>query len=239
MIARAVLDLVFPRNCAGCGKPVGDEGLHTCWECLSALWSIQFPFCSLCGNPVFGTIDREYVCSLCCKNKVYFDRARSAAHYDGKLAIMLRAFKYAKATHLARDLAMILRGCVEVHYSLADIDGVLSVPLHHRKERERTYNQAQLLASELAMAIGKPLLRRCLVRSRATASQTELNAVNRRKNVHGAFETINDNWIQGRRLLLVDDIMTTGATANECARVLKEAGAVSVRIATVGRGMGY
>ena len=235
-IARGLLDLAFPRACAGCGGAVGSESTHICWNCLAQLWPIRFPYCSICGNPAAGVIEHDYVCSLCRGKKIFFDHARSAAHYDGKLADIIQAFKYDNATYLSRDLSTLLHACVMVHYVPSGIDSVLFVPLYHRKERERTYNQAKLLAGELALLLQKPLLRNCLVRRRETVSQTTLNSVKRRKNVEDAFETRNNSWIEGRRLLLVDDIMTTGATINECARVLKSAGAVSVCAVTVARG---
>ena len=139
--------------------------------------------------------------------------------------------------HLSVDLGMFLVACVRTHYSVGDIDAVLFVPLYRRRERERTYNQAGLLAAEVAAALDRPLLSRCLFRRRATRSQTELAANQRRQNVRGAFETANESWIEGRRLLLVDDVMTTGATVDECALVLKQAGAAGVRVATLARGV--
>jgi len=198
----SLLDLAFPRVCAGCGRRVELEGSHICWECLATLWPIGFPYCSLCGNPAAGSIERDYVCSLCKGKRVFFDCARSSAHYDGKLVSVVRSFKYDRATYLSRDLAMLLHACATVHYSPSDIDAVVFVPLHHRKERERTYNQAKLLARELAMLLQKPFASNCLVRHRDTLSQTSLNSIRRRRNVTGAFGTRNDSWIDGRRLLL-------------------------------------
>lgn len=235
-LAQAMLDMVYPRMCAGCGKPVGEESRHVCWECLASLWPVQFPFCKTCGNPVQGVITNEYSCALCRARERHFDHARSAVHYDGRIVPVLHAFKYGQAAHLARDLAGLLSICVSTHYKPADVDGVTFVPLHHRKERERTYNQSRLLAGDLASILGKPLLPQCLVRWRPTMTQTALTAVERRKNVQGAFRARNEKWIEGRRVLLVDDVMTTGATVDECAGVLKQAGAAEVRVVTVARG---
>lgn len=236
LLAGTCLDMVFPRMCAGCGGVVVRESLHICWECLSGLWPVQFPHCSVCGNPVQGTATNEYVCALCSGGKRHFNRARSAVHFDGRITGIIHAFKYGQATHLSRDLASLMAACSNVHYAPADVDAVTFVPLHHRKERERTYNQSQLLASELAALLRKPLFSRCLVRWRETRTQTALNAAERRKNMQGAFRAVNEKWIQGRRILLVDDVMTTGATVDECAKVLNEAGAAEVRVLTVARG---
>lgn len=234
--AGTFLDMVFPRMCAGCGQSVGGESLHICWECLAGLWPVQFPHCSVCGNPVQGAVTNEYACALCSGRKRRFDRARSAVHYEGRIAGIIQAFKYGQAAHLARDLAGLLAVCARVHYASADVDTVTYVPLHHRKERERTYNQSHLLARELASMLRKPFLSRCLVRWRSTLTQTALSAAERRVNVKGAFRARNERWIEGRRILLVDDVMTTGATVDECADVLKQAGAARVRVITVARG---
>ena len=229
--------MVCPRMCAGCGRPVGEEASHICWECLAGLWPVQFPHCAVCGNPVQGKAEGEYTCSMCRGRKRNFDKARSAVHFDGPITHVLHAFKYTQAAHLASDLAGLLAVCAEVHYRPADVDAVTFVPLHHQKERERTYNQSRLLAGDLAAIIGKPLLSRCLVRWRPTTTQTALSAVERRANVKGAFRAMNGRWLEGRRILLVDDVMTTGATVDECADALKQAGAAEVRVVTVARGL--
>lgn len=234
---RACLDLVYPRVCAGCGAAVTDGADHVCWECFSRFRAVQFPHCSICGNPVWGAVSHEYVCSLCLENKRRFDKARSAVHFDHTAAAVIHAFKYSSAIHLADDLSRMLMACIRVHYSPAEVDAVTFVPLHPRKERERSYNQARLLASRVASSFGKAMAPPCLERLRETVSQTGLSAVARRENVHGAFRALNRRWIDGRRFLLVDDVMTTGATVDECAAVLKEAGAAAVRVATVARGV--
>jgi len=234
---RGLTDLVFPRACAGCGGPVGDESPHICWNCLASLWPIQRPYCSICGDPIWGCVEHEFICAACSARRPGFDAARSAMHYDGRMAEILQEFKYRRASHLSHDLAVFLLQCVRTHYSIASIDALVPVPLHRRKERERTYNQARLLARDLAGALGKPLLTQILVRCRATPTQTRLTASERRENVRGAFVPRNENWIEGRRLLLVDDVMTTGATVDECARVLKSAGAAVVKAITVARGV--
>ena len=234
--ARHVLDLLYPRTCAVCGEPVGDESLHVCWDCLAGLWPIQFPYCSVCGNPVSGCVSRDYVCHLCSHRERGFDVARSAVHFDGPAVDLIHAFKYNHAAHLSLDLAHLLLACVRGHYGAMDIDAVTFVPLYPRRERERTYNQSRLMAAELARALDRPLLERCLVRVRPTPSQTALSAAERRENVRGAFEARQARWIAGRRLLLVDDVMTTGATVDECGRALRHAGAAAVRVVTVARG---
>jgi ComF family protein len=149
---------------------------------------------------------------------------------------VLQAFKYEYQTFLSRSLVPLLTACVETHYGGVFFDAVAFVPLYPRRERSRTYNQAALLAAGVAAELGAPLLRRSLRRHRATFTQTHLSAAARRVNVREAFTCPCPDWIAGRRILLIDDVMTTGATVNECARVLKEAQAASVHVATVARG---
>ena len=231
-----VLDLVYPRECAGCGGPAGREAQHFCWDCVAGFEFITDRFCSICGDPVEGMVEHEFTCSMCRDHRPHFDRARSAARYRGHLREALHAFKYNHATHLSRDFVSLLANCVHAHYGAVRFDAVTCVPLYPRKERERTYNQATLLAGGLAEELDLPLLGNCLRRTRSTATQTNLTANERRKNIRGAFTAEQQKWIDGRSLLLVDDVMTTGATVDEVAKVLKKGGAHKVYVVTVARG---
>jgi len=231
-----LLDLVWPRTCEACGKPAGESSKYLCWDCLAALPVIEPPFCSRCGDPVEGHITRDYICSFCVDRTPAFDRAHSALRFKGPLKDVLHRFKYSNATHLDKDLATVLHACVRTHYSQERFDAITFVPLHPAKERARTYNQALLLANRLAGMMEVPLARGCLTRLRETGTQTHLNMRERAKNVSGAFEARCPEWIEGRSFLLVDDVMTTGATVNEISRVMKTAGASRVCVATVARG---
>ena len=232
-----LLDVVYPRRCVACGvRSDTDSDAHICWDCLAAFEFIQAPFCSKCGDPVDGKVDHEFVCSWCRSHDPHFLRARSAVRFRGPARRALHALKYQAATYVARDLARLLASCVAVHYPEVLFDAVCCVPLYPRRERERTYNQSKLLAHRLAHETRLHVATDALVRTRDTPSQIELNASQRRANVRGAFTPRIPEWIEGRRLLLVDDVMTTGATVEECARVLQEAGAAGVHVVTVARG---
>ncbi len=232
-----LLDFVYPRPCAVCGTGVGERGRHLCWDCRSDVSLIQFPFCSWCGDPVQGQVDASYVCSWCRRRPPAFDRARSAAHYEGPVQHCVKAFKYRRATHLVKELGAVLAGCVDVHYADAVIDAVTYVPLHGRRHRERTFNQSCLLAQYVARRSGLTLSDAGLYRTRHTDTQALLNGAARRRNVEGAFAVKPTGWVSGRSLLLIDDIMTTGATVDAVADALKQAGAHRVWVATVGRGV--
>lgn len=230
------LDIVYPRVCAGCGGVPEGRGMHLCWDCLSDAVFVRDPFCSRCGDPVDGAVHHDFNCSWCRRTRPSFDLARSAIRFRGSMKQVMHAFKYERACHLAGDLGGLLAGCVRAHYAGVPFDGVAYVPLHPRKGRERSYNQARLLAVSAARKLGVPVEHRCLRRVRATTTQTRLSAEERKANVRGAFQAISPEWLDGRRILLVDDVMTTGATVNECAKVLMASGACSVHVVTVARG---
>ena len=233
---RSLLDLVYPRSCVICDGEVGCEGLHICWECLAAIPLVCPPFCSLCGDPVEGLVEQSYRCSWCRRTRPAFDRARSAVRHRGGVRRALHAFKYQRAVWLRADFLRLLDACVATHFRHVAFDAVTFVPLYPSRERHRNYNQAGALALGLAHRLGVPFGPGLLRRIRATVSQTNLSGVERRRNVRGAFRAARPGWIEGRTFLLVDDVMTTGATVNECSRVLKRAGAVGVHVVTVARG---
>jgi ComF family protein len=232
----AALDVAFPRRCAACGAPVRDRPGYLCWDCFVQIPMIVPPFCRTCGDPMDGAVDMACDCHACLTRKPSFDLARSAARYRGPLKDIIHRFKYSVATFVAADLVALLEACVRTHFAACEIDAVASVPLHCVRERERTYNQSGILAVRLARRLGWPLAARAVVRRRPTATQTTFSAAERRANVRDAFEPRHLEWLEGRRILLVDDVMTTGATVDECARALKDGGAARVYVVTVARG---
>ncbi len=234
--AVAALDVCYPRRCEGCGRPADPGGGHLCWDCLAGAHFITDPICARCGDPVDGLVEHAFECSWCCRTQPAFDRARSVLRFRGAMRQTIHRYKYNRATHLSADLGLLLAGCVRAHFAAERFDAIACVPLHPVKARARSYNQARLLATELGRQLGVPLVHRALARPRFTRTQTRLNAEDRKRNVRGAFQALMPEWIDGRRWLLVDDVMTTGATVDECARVLKASGAVSVSVVTLARG---
>ncbi len=243
----SLMDLLYPRRCHGCHGSVESESLYFCWDCLSEITCVEPPFCSICGDPVPGRIDHEYVCYHCSRKPPHFDRARSAGRYEGLLGDALRDLKYNGAVWLVPDLARILHACVQTHYALLEIDVLCYVPMYSTHQREREYNQAQLLAVALGRLMGKPVRRRGFRRLFMAGSQTGLTASERAANVKNAFACgrggFNPFFREGRRsawaglsCLLIDDVMTTGATVSECARALKADGVRHVYVVTAARG---
>lgn len=234
----ALLDMLFSRTCEECGAALAeDETGSLCWDCRARVRFVQVPFCERCGDPVPGTIGGPYECAGCRALRPAFDWARSAVRYDGPAKSCIRRFKYHAGIWLQEELVgwlgALWRICpVEVRSA----DFVVGIPLYPRRERERGYNQAALLAEALAGRVGIPFRRGLLGRTRPTATQTHLTAVQRVHNVKGVFSVRRPREVRGARIALVDDVMTTGATANECARALKAAGAAAVMVLTVARG---
>ena len=239
VIARAagtVVDGLYPRSCEVCGSLDTEGFRYLCWDCFASAMTVQPPWCALCGDPVSGRIDHEYVCSLCSSRKIWFDLARSACRYDTCVADLLKALKYRAALWVLPDLLALVRPCLEQAFDPGGIDAVCAVPLHPLHERARGYNQARLLAAGVARLLDRPLLRRGIRRVRRTPTQTRLTAAQRAANVKNAFAPVRGGGLRGRRILLVDDVMTTGATVNECARALKRGGASRVNVLTAARG---
>jgi ComF family protein len=236
MACQSFLDMLYPRTCAGCGKLAAPEPGHFCWDCQSKILYVQSPYCSICGDPVEGRVDGSFVCYACSESAPFFDRARSAVRYRGVMRNILQKFKYREGLWMRPDLVRILEACVATHYDRGEIDAVTFVPLYPAKRRQRGYNQAEVLAGLLAKSIRKPSLKYCLVRLKPTQTQTHLKARDRVTNVKGAFKARWLSRLKDRRILLVDDVMTSGATVNECLRVLKAGGAAHVVVVTVARG---
>jgi len=232
-----VLDAIFSRDCAVCGTWLDDSCVGVCWDCARRLTLVTEPFCRRCGDPVDGDIHDPFDCSSCRRQSPVFARARSVYRFREPLNALVRRFKYQADLELVRLFLDGMTACIRVNFDRSTWDAVVDVPLTRRRERERTFNQSRLLAGELAVRLRVELApRQAIVRVRETRSQTGLHAARRRENVRGAFASFLPSWVMGRRFLLVDDVMTTGATVDACAAALKAEGAVRVDVLTVARG---
>jgi ComF family protein len=235
LIATAA-DWLYPRACPGCDALSDRPGRHLCSQCLAQIRLHDRSLCSACGAQAEGEVRHGFVCDACRAWRPAFDRARSAGYFQGVLRELTHQFKYSGALWLRHDLADLLLGCLSAHFEAGAVDAVVPVPLHALRERERSYNQSALLAQEVAARLGRRFDGRALVRTRRTESQTAFDVARRHANVLGAFTAARPEWVARRCVLLVDDVMTTGATLSECARALKKAGARAVWAVTVARG---
>ena len=207
--------------------------MPVCSTCLSVPEPLAAEyFCVSCRTPFLNhfPLDEEGRCALCRSGLRGFDFAYCFGSYEGVLRELIHLYKYSRMRPLARPLGAMLARALPRDTSF---DAVVPVPLHWRKKWQRGFNQSELLARQIARRCGIPL-RRPVRRRRATLVQAGLSNTRRRQNVAGAFAAKAGN-VRGLRILLVDDVMTTGATASACARALKQAGAESVTLLTLAR----
>ena len=232
--AEITAGLLLPRRCIACGTPVESEGA-LCAACWGAVRFLGPPHCAACGYPFEYDAGEGVLCGACTARRPVFDRARAVFAYDQASRPPLLAFKHADRTEAAPTLARLMATAAAELVPAAGL--VVPVPLHRRRLIARRYNQSALLANALARRAGLQAVPELLVRTRATPSQGGLSATGRRRNVKGAFAIRRGmgGMVRDARILLIDDVFTTGATAEACAAVLKRAGAAGVDVLTLAR----
>ena len=217
-------NLLFPLRCGGCQAP----GSLWCDACRAATVPIPAPLCEKCGAP--SKVDG--LCASCRAQPLRIDRIRSVALFQGPLRQAIHRFKYQRLAGLADPFGDLLADYWCEHHFTAD--WLVPVPLHSARERDRGYNQSALLARRLSQQVNVPVADYGLRRTRATAVQMELHAAQRKINVAHAFGDV-DSRLRGARVVVIDDVCTTGATLDACGDALCKAGAVSVMGLTLAR----
>jgi len=234
-IFAAFFNLLLPDDCRLCGQPLTEVSrIPVCPACLAKPEPLAAEyFCSYCRTPFLNRapLDAEGRCELCRRGLRGFDTAYSFGAYEAELRALIHLYKYGRVRPLAKPLgemlaAAIPRDCV--------FDAIVPVPLHWWRRWQRGFNQSELLARAVARRYGLPVLG-ALRRKRATETQAGLTNASRRSNVAGAFAARKKANVAGLRILLIDDVMTTGATAGACAAALKRAGARQVTLLTLAR----
>ena len=225
-----LVDLLFPRLCPVCRNAPLAESQPFCPGCTERIEPLPPGRCSRCALPFVAVAGSTHLCADCLRHEPPFGRVHAAGLYAGSLKQALQLFKYSGAIELDRTLARLLCAMLP---PLSGDEILLPVPLHPQRLRHRGYNQSLLLARAMACILQIPLERTLLERVVATPSQQGLDARQRMSNLHGAFRC--RRRLQGERMLLVDDVMTTGATLAACSYALLDAGAGSVDGAVVGR----
>jgi ComF family protein len=233
-LGRAVVDGILPPRCLSCGAIV-DEPDALCGRCWAAMTFFTPPWCAVCGLPFPHPMGDDAICADCARDRPSWDRARAVLRYDKHSRHLVLALKHADRTHLARALGgWMRRAGAEI---LDGTDLVVPVPLHWTRLFARRYNQAGLLAHAIRAAGGPPVAPDWLVRRRRTPSQGRLGPAARTRNVRGAFALRPGRSIRGQRIVLIDDVLTTGATVEECARILRRGGAEFVGVLTLARAL--
>jgi ComF family protein len=231
-IGRAVVDGILPPRCLACGAIV-DEPDALCGPCWAAMTFFAPPWCARCGLPFPHPMGEDAVCAACARERPSWDRARAALRYDKHSRHLVLALKHGDRTHLARALGRWMRRAGAELLDGADL--IAPVPLHWSRLFARRFNQAGLLAHAIHAAGGPPVAPDWLMRRRRTPSQGRLGPAARARNVRGAFALRPGRSVKGKRVVIVDDVLTTGATAEECARVLRRAGAEWIGVLTLAR----
>ncbi len=235
------LDLLYPPVCALCGERL-THGKALCVGCGMDLPRLVAPFCECCGEMFQGKIDRPFACSNCKDRSFAFAFARPAMVRDARTLDLIHRLKYGREIHMAGELGRLgLESFADPRLEPA-LDGgwpLVPVPLHRKRLRHRHFNQAGEIALVLSAQTGLPVLG-ALCRTRQTDTQTRLSRKQRMENLRGAFEITRHGrrWIerQPAGAVLIDDVLTTGSTVNECAKILRRAGFKKVMVVTVMRG---
>lgn len=216
LILKKFLDLIYPLNCVICKKKLNfDDGSYLCPDCYDKIIKNRPPFCAKCD------------CS-----PLYFERAWAVGKYTGIIKDLIHLFKYRRQQYLAKPLGKLMIDFINTNLNWQTIDTLVPVPLHPKKLRRREFNQAELLAKEINREIPVPIIN-ALIRIKQTSSQTTLPPEKRFSNIAGVFKIRDTKEVTQKSILLIDDVLTSGATANECSRVLKQEGAKRIEVLTL------
>lgn len=231
----ALHDLLFPPQCLCC-----EQRLETsrpplvCPSCREGLRFISSPLCTTCGTPFVTGVD--HLCGLCLQKSYSFDYARSALFYQTPVSNMLLALKFSNTTSTVATLKKMAEesGALSL-FTVPDV--IIPVPLHSARLRERGFNQALMLARHCFPLWRKSIHSSLLLRNRATVPQSTLSGQQRRHNLKGCFQVTKAGLLKGKKILLVDDVFTTGSTINECSRILRREKPKRIEVFTVARSL--
>lgn len=233
----SLLDLVYPPVCSACNTSIIPADQFICAKCRQSLEPIPPPFCAICGYPLpdLDHTENPKSCPKCLKPS-YFTQARSLLSYhEIPVKNLIHALKFHYQTRLAQPLGELLCQAYERHYPDLKFDGIIPVPLHKSRLREREFNQSLLISQQLARQYRIPILDHAVTRIRRTPPQTRLSPDERLRNTAGAFSCNDPDAISGKTLLVTDDVMTTGCTVNELCKILKQSRAARVYVLTLAR----
>ncbi|MGV7221542.1 MAG: ComF family protein [Nitrospinales bacterium] len=233
-----ISDGIFPRPCISCKNEKVGENYYLCSDCLKDIRRIINPFCNLCGNP--GDMDydyphQEFVCGLCRHQPYRFQKARSFGYYENSLKDLIQHLKYQKQPGVIRQIRPFISEYFENIKLKYGGFTVVPVPLSKERLKDRGFDQAFLIAREVARTLNIPQISNSITRIRDTPYQAGLDRNKRLENIKGAFEVSQPDFLKGKKILLVDDVLTTGSTCNEVTKVLKISKIDCVNVFTLAR----
>lgn len=228
-----LLGLIYPAFCGNCGHGLVPGERFFCTDCAGSAKFLSSPFCTSCGMPFVSRATADHLCHECMRKHPPYDVARAQAIYNGVVKEAIHLYKYRPVRSLKGYLGDFIEEGSKKWFTDADL--AVAVPLHKMRLRQRGFNQSLFLAKRASIALGIGLSVDGLTRVKNTRPQVDLDHREREANVRGAFRAVRPEEFKGRKVLLVDDVYTTGATVKECARVLRAAGADKVCVLTVAR----
>ena len=230
-IFETAIVFLYPAECRVCEESIGVTSVpYICNNCWQDIQFLEPPWCDICGTP--GV---DGLCDACAISPPRYGKLRSIAFYQTTLQQAIHLFKFEKKRVLAQHLIQLINARMPTDCSMADYDFVLPIPIHKKRLRERGFNQATLLANGIVEAEGVPVLTDMLVRKRHTVAQSSLDREARQQNIIGAFGVCNPEVIRGKRLLIIDDVFTTGATIREVVSELWTADPAEIDVLTLAR----
>ncbi|MCJ7705616.1 MAG: ComF family protein [Desulfobacterales bacterium] len=227
------LQFLLPSQCHCCERFLEEGQKGICPDCLSKIRWIEPPLCTLCGAPFLSREIENHPCGACLIRGKYFTMARALGYYKGPLREAIHRWKYEEKSYLTLFFGGKLAEGFHHYWNPQSFDLLIPVPLHPKRLRERGFNQALLLVKELSQRTRIPYSKGLLRKRKPTPPQVNLSGGEREKGVRGSFHIQRDEEIKGKSILLVDDVYTTGATVNECSKVLLKAGAERVDVLTI------
>lgn len=239
-LIRRAIRFFLPVHCSNCSSLLADDPIpHFCSDCWSAISLMSDARCARCDHPfpspIATTYSPNHVCRLCAERPPSYTRAWTLYPYMPPLQHAIRLFKYQGKVSLAAPLAALMIARLP---PLTSVDVIIPVPLHIQRLREREFNQSLLLADHIGRRLSIPVAYTNLIRTAPTPAQTTLSRKSRQKNLHRAFAVRHPDAIVNKRILLIDDVFTTGTTVNECAKTLRRAGSADVFALTLSRTVG-
>lgn len=234
-LKRGLVQLLLPNTCWICERHLPEANTSFCSDCSDALTIDPFPSCPRCGSTVGPHVPLDKGCVHCVRETYAFDRVFRLGEYDGVLRETIIRMKQSGGESLADAIAPLFAERLAPRLQECMPDVIIPIPLHWMRYFRRGFNQSQAIARPIAMGLGKPCRIRALRRIRRTPKQTTQSAGQRRENVKGAFAARPDPSLSGKTILLVDDVLTTGATANEAARALRSMKPAQILVAVIAR----